>query len=80
MAFTGFVIDRVCDSGAIWVKYVHEGRDIYREPMAKMLRNYFSPEYEKDLVTGDIEKGFAPETAFAKLRFSKAFDYELGRA
>jgi hypothetical protein len=64
----------------VWVQFNNDGKPIYRVPLAQCLRDYLRPYYDKDVKSGEVKRGLAPEQAFEKLRISKALESELMRA
>ena len=75
----GIFIHEITDKH-IWLIYYHNGKAIYKQPMAQTFRDYLEPDYQKDIDDGQVANGFRPEFAFAAMRLSKAIDKELEMA
>lgn len=61
----------------VWLIYYHNDVAIYKQPLAKTFRDYLEPFHQTDHNSGEIGKGFQPETALAKLRLKKSVDKEI---
>jgi len=61
----------------VWLQFEHEGKPIYKVPLAQAIRDYIEPQYREDVFRGD---GFNTEQAFKKLAIDKALQSELHRA
>jgi len=73
---TGIFIHEI-DEKHVWLIYYHEGEAIFKQPLAQTLRSHLEPFYQQDIDSGEVERGFQPETAFAKLALDRAIDKEL---
>jgi len=73
---TGIHIDKI-DDKHVWLVYYHKGEKIWSEPLAKVFRDYLEPLHQQDIDSGQVAEGFQPETAFGKLKLSKAIDKEI---
>lgn len=73
---TGIFIEEITDKH-VWLIYYHNDTPIYKQPLAQTFRNYLEPIYQQDIDSGQVAEGFQPETAFAKLKLSKAVDKEI---
>ncbi len=61
----------------VWLIYYHKGLAIYKQPLAQTFRDYLEKFHQMDHDSGEIEKGFQPETTLAKLRLKKSVDKEI---
>jgi hypothetical protein len=75
----GIFIHEITDKH-VWLVYYHKGKAIYKQPMAQTFRDFLSVEYQQDIDSGEVAKGFRPEFAFAALRLGDAIDKELKKA
>ena len=73
---TGIFIDEI-DDKHVWLTYYHKDVKIFRQPLARALRDYLEPLHQQDIDSGDVANGFQPETAFGKLRLSKSITKEI---
>jgi len=73
---TGIHIDKI-DEDHVWLIYYHDGMKIWSEPLAKVFRDYLEPTHQKDIDSGQVAQGYQPETAFGKLKLSKAIKKEI---
>ncbi len=72
----GIYIDEI-DDKHIWLIYYHKGEKIFRQPLALAFREYIEPLHQQDIDSGQVAEGYQPETAFGKLKLSKAMKKEL---
>lgn len=70
------VIAEIIDN-VVWMQFEHDGRPVFKVPLAQCIRDYLEPACKKDIAKGD---GFSTEQAFKKLVISEAFESEIIRA
>jgi hypothetical protein len=73
---TGIFIEEITDKH-IWIAYYHKDIIIMKQPLGQTFRDYLEPIHQKDIESGEVLRGFQPETAIAKLKLSKAIQKEL---
>tara|TARA_R110000851_G_scaffold72413_22_gene160516 strand:- start:4451 stop:4705 length:255 start_codon:yes stop_codon:yes gene_type:complete len=73
---TGIFISKITDKH-IWVVYVHEGKPIFEQPIAQTFRDHLEESYNLDVKSGEVAKGFQPETAFAKVKLLNRIEDEV---
>jgi len=76
MTDSKIIITEIKDN-VVWMQFEHEGKPIFKVPLAQCIRDYLEPEYQEDKAGGD---GWNASQAFKKLAISKALKSELSRA
>ena len=61
----------------VYLQFEIDGEAIFRKPLAGCIREYLEPIHQKDIDSGQVAKGFQPETALAKVQLSRALNKEL---
>ena len=61
----------------VYLQFEHEGKPIYRKPLALCLREYLDSVRQKDIDSGEFAKGFQPETALEKMKLLNALEKEV---
>jgi len=76
---TGIFIDEI-DSKHVWLVYIHEGKEICKQPLALAIRDHLEPAYQMDIDSGEVACGFQPKTAIEKMKVTKAIEKEIKMA
>jgi hypothetical protein len=75
-----YIDDEHTTDKGLWLIFYYEGKQIWRGPLSGIFRTHLEPAHNLDIKSGEIERGFQPETAFAKLALSKVVDKDLNKA